>query len=69
MKRVSRAQLRGKPLDDDCRIAGISKHECGPDDQRCFCYGLKDMMTDDLVDKCWDCPAYAMNATPLKEEP
>ena len=52
MKRVSRAQLRGKPLDDDCRIAGISKHECGPDDPRCFCYGLKDMMTDDLVDKC-----------------
>ena len=69
MKLVSRAQLRGRPLDKDCEKAEISKHEYGPNDNRCFCYGLKDMMTDDLIDSCLDCPAYAMNATPLKREP
>ena len=40
MKTISRAVMRGKPLDKDCKRAYISKHEYGPNDNRCFCNGL-----------------------------
>lgn len=36
MKTISRAVMRGKPLDKDCKRAYISKHEYGPNDNRCF---------------------------------
>ena len=61
MKLVSRAQLRGRPLDKDCEKAEISKHESGPDDNRCFCYGLIDLSTELLLDKCRNCGACVMN--------
>lgn len=62
-----RAEQRGIPLDNDCRKANISTHEYGMSDNRKFCLGLKDCMTDDLLDKCRECGAYCMNAKPLKE--
>lgn len=65
MKRVSRSQLRGKPLDDDCKKAEISKYESGPADNRCFCYGLIDLSTEVPLDKCMECEAFARNATLL----
>ena len=46
-----RAAQRGKPLDDDCRKANISTHEYGMSDERKFCYGLMDCMTEELLDK------------------
>ena len=61
MKRISRAQLRGASLDSDCKMAEISKHESGPDDNRCFCYGLIDLSTEFPLDKCRNCGAYVMN--------
>ena len=64
MKLVSRAQLRGRPLDKDCEKAEISKHEYGPDDNRCFCYGLVDQ-DGDSISECRECGAFAYNATPL----
>lgn len=36
---LDRAVVRGKPLDKDCKRANVSKHEYGPNDNRCFCYG------------------------------
>lgn len=48
---ITRATLRGKPLDDDCKIAKISKHEYGMNDDRCYCYGLVDSRTDDTLEK------------------
>lgn len=60
-----RATLRGKPLDDDCKKAKISKHEYGMNDNRCFCYGLIDMSTEELLPKCIKCGAYCLNAKPL----
>lgn len=62
---ITRATLRGKPLDDDCKIAKISKHEYGLNDDRCYCYGLVDCSTDDTLEKCRTCGAYCMNAKPL----
>ena len=32
--RYSRADLRGKPLDEDCKKAKISRHEFGVNDKR-----------------------------------
>lgn len=37
---ISRAKLRGKALDNDCKTAHITSHEYGLDDDRVFCYGL-----------------------------
>lgn len=65
MKKLNRAQLRGKPLYKFCKRAKISKHEYGPNDQRCFCYGMVDM-DGDSIDECRECRAYSMNATPLE---
>lgn len=68
MKRVSRAQLRGKPLDKDCYGCNISKNEYGPNDNRCFCYGLVDP-GGDSIDKCRGCGAFADNAkAPRRDE-
>ena len=64
--RKDRATLRGKPLDDDCKRAKISKHEYGLDDSRSYCYGLFSNPTSgDIKDKCLECGAYCMNAKPL----
>lgn len=69
MKRVSRAQLRGKPLDEDCKIYGmISRYEYGEEDNRCFCFGLINPMYEDYEQKCRDCKAWSRNAEPPKEE-
>ena len=62
-----RAKLRGKLLDEDCKLATISKNEFGPKDTRKFCYGLTDMSTEEPLQKCKECGAYAYNATPMKE--
>lgn len=69
MKRKSRAQMRGKPLDADCKRATISNHEYGPNDNRCFCYGL--YIPDsywEIQHKCLECKAYVYNAEPPREE-
>ncbi|QHI72884.1 hypothetical protein [Aminipila terrae] len=59
-----RSELRGKSLDDDCKIAKISTHEYGMEDNRKFCYGLMEMSTEELIDKCITCKAYVDNAEP-----
>ena len=63
----TREDMRGKMLDRDCYRAEISRHEGGPNDDRCFCYGLVDKATDDYLSKCHECGAFAHNATPLAE--
>ena len=65
--RTDRAAQRGKPLDKDCYKAHISKHEYGMNDNRCFCYGLIDLMYDDYLQKCRECGAWAYNAKPPQE--
>lgn len=62
--KMTRADLRGKPLDSDCRKANTSRGERGADDMRVFCYGRADGMTDELLDKCRRCGALAWNETP-----
>lgn len=64
---ISRAKLRGKKLDEDCKRTCTSSHEYGSDDDRVFCYGLVDYSTDELLDKCKNCKAYVFNATPPEE--
>lgn len=61
---ISRAKLRGKKLDADCKRACTSTNEYGPDDDRVFCYGLISYSTDELIEKCKNCKALAYNATP-----
>lgn len=67
MKRVTRAELRGERLDDDCKRAYTSSHEFGKDDNRVFCLGLYDICSDCILDKCWSCGAFVDNAKPLTE--
>lgn len=49
---ISRAKIRGKKLDEDCKRACTSTNEYGSDDDRVFCYGLIDCSTDELIEKC-----------------
>lgn len=63
--KIDRAKLRGKPLDDDCKRAKISKHEYGIKDNRCFCYGLFASHSNEINDKCLKCGAYCGNAKPI----
>ena len=68
MKRVTRAEIRGKPLDDDCKRYGYSKSgQFGPDDKRCFCSGIWNRMTDEFERKCFECNAWDSNAQPERE--
>ena len=67
VKLRGRAAMRGKPLDEDCKKARISTHECGINDNRKFCLGLYDMMTDETLDKCKECKAFALNAEMIKD--
>lgn len=66
MKKISRAELRGKPLDKDCEQANRSTNEFGKEDNRVFCYGLIDCMTEELLPKCKVCKAHTDYAEPLK---
>lgn len=65
MKRQTRAQLRGKPLDEDCRkIARSDSGQFGAQDRRCFCTGIWDPMHEDFLPKCRECKAWSSNAEP-----
>lgn len=63
---INRAQLRGKPLDSDCRRASkISRDH----DDRIFCYGLYEDMSDwEIQKKCKECGAYVGNAESLERK-
>ena len=64
---ISRAKLRGKPLDSDCKQAHRTTHECGMKDDRVYCYGLlEDMSEWQIKEKCRKCDAYIDNITPLE---
>lgn len=67
MRKISRAKLRGAPLDENCKKAKISKNEYGPEDNRYFCYGLIDCKNDEYLDKCRECKAFVDNAKPFEE--
>lgn len=60
--RTSRASLRGKPLDEDCKKANTTTHEMGTNDKRVFCYGLYACggMSEDIDRKCLSCRAYVL---------
>ena len=69
MKRISRATLRGKPLNEDCKIVNRATHEYGKEDNRVYCYGLYTEFSDcDIREECLNCKAYVYNSTPLKED-
>lgn len=67
MKRVSRAQLRGKSLSPMCKKAHTTTNEYGLEDKRVFCYGLWEPMTEEPFDDCKLCGAFVRNETPLEE--
>jgi hypothetical protein len=63
--KATRAQLRGAMLLPDCYRARITKHEFGPDDERCFCHGL--FRDGYNIEECYACGAFVNNAKPLDE--
>lgn len=65
---ISRAKIRGKKLDEDCKRTCTSSHEYGLDDDRVFCYGIVDYSTDELIEKCKNCKALVCKATPPEEK-
>lgn len=67
MKTVDRAKLRGKPLDPMCYKAKTSRHEFGRNDNRVFCYGLVDAMTDEVLPQCRECKALVDFAKPMED--
>lgn len=68
MKCKNRAMMRRQKLDADCYKAHISKYEYGKNDNRNFCYGLVDRMTDEYLHKCKICGAFVQNAKPIESE-
>lgn len=67
MKTVDRAKLRGKPLERICYSAKTTRHEFGRNDNRVFCFGIVDTMTDELIPQCRACKALVDYAEPMKE--
>lgn len=71
MTRVTRAKLRGEPLEPYCKIAHTTTHEFGKEDNRVYCYGLYQNningLGDWIADCCRKCKAYVDNATPLND--
>ena len=66
---INRAKLRGKPLDSDCKRANRTTHEYGPEDDRVYCYGLYEDMSDWMIlKKCRECGAFVDNAKPYGKE-
>ena len=69
MKKITRDELRGKPLDKECYRANRTTNEYGKDDNRVFCFGLyRDFSDCDIDEKCLNCKAYVENADPLEIE-
>jgi len=66
MKRITRAQLKKRPLEPICKRANTTTNEYGKEDNRIFCYGLIDSMNDELLEGCVYCGAYVGNADPIK---
>ena len=62
MNKITRADLKGKKLNDFCYKANRSTHEGGPNDNKVYCYGLIDKKTDELIDECFNCKANVMYA-------
>ena len=67
MKRITRAQMRGKPLDPLCKRAYTTTNEYGLDDKRVFCCGIWETMTGEPVEMCRVCKAFVQNEEPPKE--
>ena len=67
-KTIDRKHLRNAPLLPFCGKAHTTRHEYGPDDNRVFCYGVIDKMTDEYLVACKKCKAFVSNSTPQKEE-
>ena len=61
-----RSKLRNKPLDYDCKKANTTTHEYGQEDNRVYCLGICDSMTDETLEKCKICGAFVENATEPK---
>ena len=54
MKRVTRKQMRGKLLDEDCKtIAKPDSGQYGSNDKRCYCTGLWNPMYEAFEEKCF----------------
>ena len=67
IKRITRTDLRGTWLDEDCKRAHTAPHLYGPEDPRVFCYALYDPSADgEILPKCKQCRANVDNATPWK---
>lgn len=62
MSKITRKTLRGKRLKPFCKEAIISHNECGPLDQRQFCYGIIVRQTNELLEECENCKANVIHA-------
>lgn len=71
MNKISRAKLRGEPLEPYCKRANTTTNEFGKEDNRVYCYGLYQNnisgTSEEIAECCRKCKAYIDNATPLKE--
>ena len=59
---MGRAILRGKKLEKKCNKAKTTTNECGPDDNRVFCFGFNDASTEELIQECRKCKANVIYA-------
>lgn len=66
MYKISRAKLRGKPLEPYCKKANTTL-----EDNKIYCYGLYQNnisgTSEDIAECCKKCKAFIDNITPLKE--
>lgn len=62
-----RSVQRGKPLLDMCYKAKRTTHEYGENDDRVYCFGIGNRMTDCVYEECSKCGAYVFNAEPIRE--
>lgn len=59
-KKISRDMLRGKKLEKKCYQANTVHQRIGIQNTGIFCYGLIDLMYDELLPMCQECKANVM---------
>ena len=63
-RKMTRAELRGRPLDGDCYLAGTVSGIREEDDKRIYCRGRANGSNGNVNKKCVNCGAYINNETP-----
>lgn len=65
MKKVNRQELRGKPLEVDCKCASTDYEIVNNKIKYTYCLGWVDKRNDEIIDRCKNCKAFVDNVSTM----